>query len=51
MACDAVVVCTGAYTAKFLRSTIGVYSALAPVKSYTFDMPTKSDFSKTQLLF
>lgn len=40
--CDAVVVCTGAYTAQILYNTLGIYSPLTPIKSYTFDMATKS---------
>ena len=38
--CDAVVLCTGAYTAQLLYNTLGVFAPLAPIKSYTFDMAT-----------
>ena len=47
---DALVVCTGAYTARFLYSTLGVFAPIVPIKSYTFDVPTSSPFSGTHLI-
>ena len=50
--CDALVLCTGASTARMLYSTLGIYAPLTPVKSYTFDIPTnKVEFSNTHLIF
>ena len=37
---DAVVLCTGAHTARILYGTLGVFAPLMPIKSYTFDLPT-----------
>ena len=48
---DAVVVCTGAHTARFLYRTLGVFAPITPIKSYTFDCETLSDFTPTHLIF
>jgi D-amino-acid dehydrogenase len=37
---DALVICTGASTPRFLKSTLGVRVPLMPIKSYSFDMPS-----------
>lgn len=41
IACDAVVMCTGAWTARSL-STLRVRCPVLPLKSYSFDMPTQA---------
>jgi glycine/D-amino acid oxidase-like deaminating enzyme len=48
---DAIVVCTGAHTARVLKQTLGIYAPLTPIKSYTFDIPTSCPFSSTHLFF
>lgn len=45
------VLCTGATTARLLYNTLGLYAPVAPIKSYTFDITTKCDFSNTHLIF
>ena len=47
--CDAVVMCTGAWTARCL-SQLGVRCPVLPLKSYSFDMPS-SAHPLTSLLF
>ena len=37
---DAVVLCTGAYTARLLYGSMSIYAPLMPIKSYAFDVPT-----------
>ena len=46
---DAIVLCTGAYTSTVLYSTLGVFAPITPIKSYTFDVPTTSEFNNTHL--
>lgn len=41
---DALVICTGAFTAQLLYSTLKVFAPIIPVKSYTFDVPTTTPF-------
>ena len=48
---DAIVMCTGAYTAQVLYGTLGVFAPITPIKSYTFDVPTKSETTDTHLMF
>jgi len=47
--CDAVVMCTGAWTARSL-SQLGVRCPVVPLKSYSFDMPS-SAHPLTSLIF
>ena len=42
ISCDAVVVCTGAWTARHLSSTLGIRCPILPIKSYSFDMTTSA---------
>ena len=49
--CDALVLCTGAYTARFLHNTLRVCAPLTPIKSYTFTVPTQCDYKNTHLVF
>ena len=48
---DALVLCTGAHTARVLYQTLGIYAPIVPIKSYTFDVLTATDFSPTHLFF
>lgn len=48
---DAVILCTGAHTAQTLYNSLGLHAPIAPVKSYTFDIPTSSEFTNTHLFF
>ena len=48
---DLIVLCTGAHTARFLYQTLSVYAPLVPIKSYMFEMPTKSPFTPVHLKF
>lgn len=47
--CDAVVMCTGAWTARSL-SQLGVRCPVLPLKYYSFDMPTSAQ-PDTSLIF
>ena len=48
---DALVVCTGAHTARFLNQTLGVFAPIVPIRGYTFDVPTTTPFIDTHLMF
>ena len=48
---DAVVLCTGAYTAQLLYGSMGIYAPLMPIKSYAFDVPTDTPFEPVHLRF
>ena len=48
---DALVVCTGAHTARFLYQTLGVFSPIVPIKNYMFEVPTNTPFMATHLMF
>jgi len=47
--CDAVVICTGASTARNLSQMLSIRCPVLPLKSYSFDMPT--EFVDTALVF
>jgi len=48
---DAIVFCTGAHTARALKSTLGIYAPITPIKSYTFEVGTETQHSPTHLIF
>lgn len=48
--CDAVVMCTGAWTSRCL-SHLSVRCPVLPLKSYSFDMPTTTTSPNCSLIF
>jgi len=48
---DALVLCTGAYTAQLLYSSLRIFAPIAPIKSYMFDVPTSAPFLSAHLFF
>lgn len=49
VSCDAVVICTGAYSARLLADLLRVRCPVLPIKTYTFDI--QADCLKHALIF